>query len=61
MKVEIEDIPIKNRGVDITSENEDEKAFLEDLWTRSAAAVAFRRHNNGSVTISVAPTREDKD
>lgn len=58
MKVEIEDIPFENRGIEVTSETEDEKAHLESLWSRSAAAVMFTR-NDGSVTLTIGPTKEN--
>ena len=61
MKAEIEDLPLENRGIDVTSENDAEKEFLESLWSRSPAAVMFSRHANGSVTITIGPARGDKD
>ncbi|MBA7533115.1 hypothetical protein ES705_25350 [subsurface metagenome] len=60
MIAEIEDIPIENRGIEVTSETEEEKAHLESLWSRSAAAVVFTRNNDESVTLTIAPTKEEK-
>ncbi len=59
MKVSIEDIPSKNRGISVLSETDEEKAHLESLWSRSAAAVMFTRHNDESVTLTIGPTKED--
>jgi len=58
MKAEIETIPVENRGIEVTSETEEEKQHLESLWTRSAAAITFTRHDDGSVTMVIGPTRE---
>lgn len=59
MKAEIENIPLENRGINITSESEDEKAHLESLWSRSAAAVMFTRNDDGSVTLTIGPTKPE--
>jgi len=58
MKAKIEDIPVENKGIDVTSETKEEKKHLEKLWTRRAAAVALTRHVDGSVTLTIAPTKE---
>lgn len=58
MKAEIEDIPFENRGINITSENDEEKKHLENLWNRSAAAAMFTRNDNGSVTLTIGATKE---
>lgn len=67
MKAEIEDIPkevcrlpYENRGIVVTSESEGERQFLETMWSRSAAAVVFTRNNNGSVTLTIGPTKPDR-
>jgi len=64
MKVEIEDIdpqvcrlPFPNRGIDVTSESEEERILLETMWSRSATAVMFTRNNDGSVTLTIGPTK----
>jgi len=63
MKAEIEDMPfagvwLENRGIEVTSESEEERQHLESLWSRSAAAVVLTRNDNGSVTITFGPTKE---
>ena len=60
MKAEIETIPVENKGIEITSENEEEKQFLESLWTNGAAALAFTRNDDKSVTMVIGPTRVEK-
>lgn len=60
MKAEIEDIPFENRGIEVTSETEEEKQHLESLWTRSAAAVMLTRNNDGAVALTIGPTKEEK-
>ena len=59
MKVEIEDIPFENRGIEVTSETEEEKQHLETMWNRSAAAVMLTRNDNGSVILTIGPTKEE--
>ncbi len=59
MKAEIEALPVENRGIDITSETEEEKQHLESLWARSAAAGVLSRNDNGSVTLTIVPTKEE--
>jgi len=59
MKAEIEGIPSENRGIDVTSETDEEKQLLESLWTRSAAAVMFTRNDWGFVTLTIGPTKEN--
>ena len=59
MKAEIEDIPFENRGIEVTSETEDEKAHLESLWSKSAAAVMLTRNDNGSVILTIGPTKPE--
>lgn len=59
MKAEIEETPFKNRGIDVTSESEEEKQHLERLWARSVAAVCLTRDKDGSVTITFGPTKEE--
>jgi len=64
VRAEIEDIapqicrvPFPNRGIDVTSESEEERIFLETMWSRSAAVVMFTRNNDGSVTLTIGPTK----
>jgi len=60
MKVEIEDIPFENRGIEVTSESEEEGQHLETLWSRSTAVVMFTRNDNGSVTLTIAPPSQEE-
>lgn len=57
MKAEIEDIPSENRGIEVTSESEEERQHLETMWCRSVHAVMFARNNDGSVTLTIGPTK----
>ncbi|GAH70244.1 unnamed protein product [marine sediment metagenome] len=65
MKAEIEQIipfeisSLINRGIDVTSETEEEKQQLERMWSRSAAAVMLTRNENGSVTLTIGPTKPE--
>ncbi|GAH60929.1 unnamed protein product [marine sediment metagenome] len=58
MKAEIEDIP-SEKGIEVTSETEEEKQQLERMWSRSAAAVMLTRNENGSVTLTIGPTKPE--
>lgn len=53
MKAKIEDIPIKNRGIEVTSENDDEKQHLKNLWSFGAGLLVFSRNDDGSVTLTI--------
>lgn len=55
MKAEIENIPFENRGIEVTSENEEERQHLESLWSRHAAPLMLTRNNDGSVTLTIGP------
>jgi len=57
MKAETENIPFENRGIEVTSETEEEKQHLESLWSRSAAAVMLTRNDNGTVTLTFGPLK----
>ncbi len=61
MKAKIEDIDTQNRGVDITSESEEERIFLETIWLRSVCAVMFTRNYGGSVTLTIGPTKPEEE
>ncbi|GAI54294.1 unnamed protein product [marine sediment metagenome] len=60
MKAEIEDIPFESRGIEVTSESEEERQHLETMWSRSAAAVVFTRNNDGSVTLTIGPVKSEE-
>jgi len=59
MKAEIEDIPFENRGIEVTSETEEEEQHLRRMWNRSAAAVMLTRHDDGNVTLTIGPTKPE--
>ena len=59
MRAEIEDIPFENRGIEVTSESEEERQHLETIWSRSAALVMLTRNDNGSVTLTIAPPSQE--
>jgi len=62
MKAKIEKyMLLEKRGIYVTSETEEEKRLLESLWTGSAAAVVFTRNRDGSVTLTIAPTKEENE
>lgn len=60
MKAEIEGIPFESRGIEVTSESEEERQHLETMWSRSAAAVVFTRNNDGSATLTIGPVKSEE-
>lgn len=62
MKAEIENIPSENRGIEVTSENEEERQHLESLWSRhSAVLVLTRNRGDGSVTLTIGPVAQEEE
>ncbi|MBA7620571.1 hypothetical protein ES703_27923 [subsurface metagenome] len=61
MKAEIERIPFKNRGIEVTSETPEECQHLEQLWNRKAAAVVLTRNEDSSVTLTIGPVAEGEE
>lgn len=59
MKAEIERIPFKNRGIDVTSETPEERQHLEQLFNRNVAAVVLTRNDDSSVTLTIGPVAEE--
>jgi len=60
MKAEIEQIPFKNRGIDVTSETPEERQHLEQLFNRKVAAVVLSRNEDSSVTLTFGPVAEEE-
>ena len=61
MKAEIEQIPFKNRGIEVTSETPEERQHLEGLWNRKAAAAVLTRNDDSSVTLTIGPVVEEEE
>ena len=59
VKAEIENIDTLNRGIDVTSESKEERMLLETIWCRSAGAVMYARNSDGSVTLTIGPTKPE--
>jgi hypothetical protein len=64
VKANLESKEIHNRGVSLTSETDEEKEVLTNLWTnfwvRKVGPAKFARLPDGQVQIVFAPTIEDK-
>ncbi len=58
MKVRLEDKTVEHRGIIVTSETEEEKAVLTNLWTQLGRPAIFSRDGT-SVSITIAPTPEE--
>lgn len=55
------ELPSGNQGIDVTSESAEERIFLEAMWSGSAGAVMFTRNKDGSVTLTIAPTKPERE
>lgn len=61
MKAKIENNPhLQNKGVELTSENDTEKLMLERLWNEHGRPVELSKNVDGSRSIVIAPSPEDK-
>lgn len=61
MKAKIEDNPdIQNKGVKLTSENDEEKLMLERLWNEHGRPAELSKNPDGSRSIVIAPTPEEQ-
>jgi len=69
MKAKLETPALSNRGVELESETEEEKAVLLDLWLKEGRPVCLTRLASGvidgigydiqgNVRLSIAPTTE---
>jgi len=59
VKAKIEELPVRNPGIEVTSETEEEKKHLEKLWTRDAAAAMLTRNKDGTVTVTFGPAKDE--
>ena len=58
MKVKIETIPVKCRGVEIESETEEEKLILQNIWNTNGRRVLMARKPGGNIQLVIAPSPE---
>ncbi|MDP2727033.1 MAG: hypothetical protein Q8P59_05780 [Dehalococcoidia bacterium] len=60
MKAELESKEIQSRGVSLTSETEEEKQVLTNLWNQNVRLAMFSSEKDGNVEIIIAtgPERE---
>jgi len=59
VKVKLETIPVKGRGVEIESETEEEKQVLKQIWNTHGGLAMLTRKDDGNVQLVVAPTVEE--
>jgi len=60
MKVQLESDKLKDRrGIEVQSENDEEKEVLTNIWERKGRPVAFAREEDDSVSIVFAPSAEE--
>jgi len=74
MKIKLETLPLQNRGLELESETEEERAVLLDLWLKKGRPVCLTRvpkgviHGTGfdydikgNVRLSIAPSAAEED
>lgn len=72
MKAKLETPALSNRGVELESETEEEKAVLLDLWLKDGRTVCLKKLASGvidglgydikgNVRLSIAPTAAEED
>ena len=60
MKVELESSVITNRGIEVTSETEEERQILMELWVSGGTVVSFTRiENSQNIRLGIAPTSQE--
>ena len=58
MKVSLESTELQNRGLELESETEEEKAILLDIWTRRGRPVVFGKRGD-AYQLTIAPVAEE--
>ena len=61
MKARLEETSVRYRGVVLTSETEEEKRILWDIWCRKGRPVSVGKMNDGSMELVVALCAEEED
>jgi len=68
MKAKLETLELKNRGVELESETDEEAAVLLRLWTEKGRPVVFTRLLSGAgfdiktgIRLSIAPSAAEDD
>lgn len=56
MRAELEVKEIQYRGVSLTSETEEEKQVLNNIWNQKGQPAAWARLSNGQIQLVIAPT-----
>lgn len=60
LKAELEPEEMKYRGIFLTSETEEEKQVLENIWSQKGRPAMLGRLRDGQVQLVLAPTPEEK-
>ena len=61
MKASLEDTSIQHRGVILTSETDEEREVLRDIWCSKGRPASLGKLDNGSIELVVAPTSDDQE
>lgn len=59
MKATLEGTSIQHRGVVLTSETEDEKKILRDLWCCKGRPAMFGKLPDGAIELVIAESAEE--
>ena len=60
MKARLEETSVQYRGVVLTSETEEEKSILWDIWNRKGGPVSVGKLDDGVIELVVAPSVEER-
>lgn len=61
MKAKLEGNQVKFRGIEVESENEEEKMVLESLWSYNCGPATMTRLDDGNIQLVIAPTGIEKE
>lgn len=59
MKAKLETKELENRGIEVESENDEEKEILTNIWFKKGRPVAFGHKQDGGVMLTIAPSAEE--
>jgi|GEM_PF-4334935 len=58
MKASLEVTSIRHRGVILTSETDEERKILRDIWIGKGRPASYANLEDGNIEIAIAPTAE---
>ncbi len=59
MKAKLEETSVQHRGVVLTSETDEEREILRNIWAHKGRPVSVGKLDDGNIELVVAPTPEE--